>query len=129
MSVGLLLSRDLIFTSKITGTARALGLEMLVAGNSALAAATIEERKPKAVFVDLAAGNLVSNPALTELRKTAGEQTPFIAFGSHVDTEALASARQAGCAEVMPRSRFTLELPQLIQQYLGDGSIEKPTQA
>ena len=59
---GLLLSRDLIFTSKVTGTARALGRRVLVAGNSALAAAMIGQCRPKVVFVDLAAGDLVAAP-------------------------------------------------------------------
>ena len=57
---GLLLSRDLIFTSKITGTAAALGQRVLVAGNVALATAMIEQWRPRVVFVDLAAGDLVA---------------------------------------------------------------------
>ena len=40
-----------------------------------------------------------------------------MAFGSHVDTEALAAARAAGCDPVMPRSKFTAELAKLIERY------------
>ena len=69
---GLLLSRDLIFTSKVTGTARALGSRVLVAGNSALAEAMIGQWRPKVVFVDLAAGDLVAAPALMAYRLAAG---------------------------------------------------------
>jgi CheY-like chemotaxis protein len=114
---GILLSRDLIFTSKVTGTARELGYRVLVAGNLALARAMIEERQPQVVFVDLAAGELVAPEALVALRELAGAGTPFVAFGSHVDTAALAAAKAAGCAEVMPRSRFSAELPALIRRY------------
>ena len=53
---GILLSRDLIFTAKITGTARELGRRILVAGDLALASSLIEQWHPRAVFVDLAAG-------------------------------------------------------------------------
>ena len=116
---GLLLSRDLIFTSKITSTARALGRRVLVAGNSALAASMIEQWSPKLVFVDLAAGDLVAPEALIAFRALAPE-TPFVAFGSHVDTASLDAATAAGCEEVMPRSKFTNVLPDLIRRYLGE---------
>ena len=116
---GLLLSRDMIFTSKIIGTARDLGHKVMVAGNSALAAAMIEQWRPKVVFVDLAAGELVSPPALLAYQIAAGPGTPFIAFGSHVDTAALETARAAGCDPVMPRSKFSAELPEIIRRYFG----------
>ncbi len=114
---GILLSRDLIFTSKVTGTARELGYRVLVAGNLALARSMIEQWRPRVVFVDLAAGDLVTPAALAAFQTLAGPETPFVAFGSHVDTGVLAAARAAGCVEVMPRSRFSAELPGLIRQY------------
>jgi len=116
---GLLLSRDLIFTSKITGTARELGHRVMVAGNTALAVSMIEQWKPVVVFVDLAAGELVSPPALMAYQN-ATPGTPFVAFGSHVDTIALEAARAAGCDPVMPRSKFSAELPELIRGYFGE---------
>lgn len=115
---GLLLSRDLIFTSKITGSARLLGGHVVVAGNSALAVALIERSRPKVVFVDLAAGDLVNPDALRTYQEATGAGVPFVAFGSHVDTEALAAARSAGCDPVLARSRFTADLPNLIRRYL-----------
>lgn len=115
---GLLLSRDLIFTMKITGTARELGCRVLTAGNSALAAAMIGQWSPKVVFVDLTAGDLVSVPALLAYRQAAGPGVPFLAFGPHVDTLAFEAARSAGCDPVLPRSKFTAELPELIRRYL-----------
>ena len=116
---GILLSRDLIFTSKVTGTARMLGRRVLVAGDVALASAMIAQWQPRVVFVDLAAGDLVQSAALMAFQKLAAPATPFVAFGSHVDTAALASARALGCDPVLPRSRFSAELPDLISRYLG----------
>ena len=118
---GLLLSRDLIFTSKVTGTASALGHRVIVAGNVALVRAMLEQWTPTVIFVDLAAGDLVASPSLLEYKEVAPPGTPFVAFGSHVDTEALANAKSAGCDPVLPRSRFTVELPALIQRYFGAG--------
>jgi CheY-like chemotaxis protein len=117
---GILLSRDLIFTSKVTGTARELGHRVMVAGDVPLARAMIEQWRPRVVFVDLAAGELVAPGALIALQQLAGAETPFVAFGSHVDTAALAAAKAAGCAEVMPRSKFSAELPALIRRYFRD---------
>lgn len=114
---GLLLSRDLIFTSKITGTARALGHRILVAGNPAQVTAMIQQEAPRVVFVDLSAGDLVRPDALLAFQEQAGLTTPFVAFGSHVDADALADARTAGCDPVLPRSRFSAELPELIRRY------------
>ncbi len=116
---GLLLSRDLIFTSKIMGTAQALGHRVTTAGNMALATTLIEQGHPRVVFVDLGAGDLVSPAALASYRKAAGPATRFLAFGSHVDTQALAAAAAAGCDPVLPRSRFSAQLPDLIRLYLG----------
>ena len=92
---GILLSRDLIFTSKVTGTARLLGRRVLVAGDVSLASAMIAQWQPRVVFVDLAAGDLVQPAALLAFQKLAAPATPFVAFGSHVDTAALAAARAA----------------------------------
>jgi CheY-like chemotaxis protein len=119
VSTGLLLSRDLIFTSKVTGTARELGYRVLVAGNVALARTMIEEQRPRVILVDLAAGDMVSPETLVAYQELAGPETPLVAFGSHVDTQSLAAARAAGCAEVMPRSKFSAELPALIRRLLG----------
>ncbi len=118
---GLLLTRDLIFTSKVTGTAAALGFEVGTAGNVALATALIAEKRPRVVFLDLAAGTLTGADAIAEYRRVAEVGTAFVAFGSHVDTARLDEARGAGCDEVMPRSKFSGELPALLGRYLGVG--------
>jgi hypothetical protein len=116
---GILLSRDLIFTSKITGTARMLGHRILVAGDVTLASAMIRQWQPQIVFVDLAAGDLVQPAALLAYQKLAGPTARFLAFGSHVDTDVLEAARGLGCDPVLPRSRFSAELPALFNRFLG----------
>ncbi len=113
------MSRDLIFTSKITGTARSLGCQVMTAGNTPLASTMIEQWRPRVVFIDLAAGDLVAPAALLAYRRLAPPETAFVAFGSHVDTASLAAAAAAGCDPVLPRSRFVNELPDLIRRYLG----------
>ena len=119
---GLLLSRDLIFTAKIIGTARELGHRVLVVGDARRASDIITENHPRVVFADLTAGDLVATACLLALRQQAGPGVPFIAFGPHIDTEALAAASAAGCDLVLPRSKFSATLPELIQSYLGGAS-------
>src|SRR3954451_14128006 len=75
---GILLFRDLIFTSKVTGTARELGHRVMVAGNLSLARSMIEQWRPRVVFVDLAAGDLVAPGALIAFQQLAGAETPFV---------------------------------------------------
>ena len=41
-----------------------------------------------------------------------------MAYGSHVDKARLDQARAAGCDEVLPRSKFSTELPDLLRRYL-----------
>jgi hypothetical protein len=79
----------------------------------------IDQHRPRVILVDLAAGDLVSPETLIAYQQLAGSETPLVAFGSHVDTESLAAARTAGCVEVMPRSKFSAELPALIRRLLG----------
>lgn len=114
---GLLLTRDLIFTSKVTGTARALGFEVAVAGNTALAMSLLKQQRPRVVYLDLAAGSLTAPAAIAEFRKAASAGTRIVAFGSHIDADALVAARAAGCDEVMPRSKFSAELAHLIARH------------
>ena len=42
----------------------------------------------------------------------------MIAFGSHVATDRLDEARTAGCDDVMPRSRFSGQLPDILRATL-----------
>jgi hypothetical protein len=120
---GLLLCRDLIFISKVTGTAHALGRRVVVLENSSVVLKMLTNWVPKFVFVDLSAGELVSAASIAAYREIAGPKVPFLAFGSHVDTQALTDARNAGCDPVMPRSRFSNELPSLISHYFGEGQV------
>jgi CheY-like chemotaxis protein len=122
---GLLLCRDLIFITKVTGTAQTLGYHMQVAGDVRSAESAIETLRPQVIFVDLTAGELAALEALGDYIKFAGPDVWFVAFGPHVEEEALAAAKAAGCQAVLPRSKFAADLPRLMRWYFsrrpGDG--------
>ena len=42
----------------------------------------------------------------------------LVAYGSHVDAEALRAARAAGCDPVLPRSKFVDDLPAALPGWL-----------
>lgn len=114
--VGLLLTRDLIFTSKVTGTAQNLGYQIMIADADSQARSIIKAYQLRAILVDLGAGALVAPPALMAYQEIADRDTWFVAFGSHVDVDRLAAAKAAGCHLVLPRSRFTADLVALLQR-------------
>jgi CheY-like chemotaxis protein len=114
---GLLLCRDLIFTTKITQTAASFGCRIYVASNELQAASHIELSQPRVVFVDLTAGEMVAPTALARYLKLGRADASFVAFGPHVDAESLAAAKSAGCQSVLTRKKFTAELPELIRFY------------
>ena len=113
---GVLITGDLIFSTKITSTARALGLDVRVVGTPEAAMERIQPGQTRCVVLDLALSSLTEQ-RIREIVGAAGGAS-VIAYGSHVDTERLQAARDSGCTEVMPRSRLSGELPQLLAKYL-----------
>jgi len=114
---GVLLTHDLIFSTKVTSTARALGLEVTAAADLVRAAELCRDQRPGCVFIDLGVPDLDITAAVAQLRRAAGA-VPTVAYGSHVDKVRLDAACEAGCDEVLPRSRFSTELPALLRRYL-----------
>jgi len=121
--IGLLLSRDLIFTTKIQGTAQALGYRVEVIGDLVQARSKIETLRPRLIFVDLTAGELSAPHAIAEYARLVGPDVWLVAFGSHVEREALDRAKAAGCQHALPRSKFAGDLPALLRFY-----FTRPTQ-
>src|SRR5262249_20944793 len=115
---GIVLSDDLIFTSRIQAEARARGLTVLQARTPELLASLAVEHEPQGVIVDLGNPGLDLARVLEEL--AAGGRRPFVvAYGSHVDAAGLHAARVAGCDLVLPRSAFVEQLPEKIAAWLG----------
>ncbi len=117
---GVLLTTNLLFSTMVTGTASAAGQEVAVAGNVSEAVELCRARPPAYIILDLGMAEIEIGPTVARLREAAGA-VPAIAFGSHVDKARLDEAREAGCVEVLPRSKFSADLPNLLRRY-SDGS-------
>jgi hypothetical protein len=119
----ILLCDDLIFASRITGTARSLGMEMKTARTVDVLRTMIEAAPAPCLILDLGNPSLKLSELMEFFR---GHGTPIprvVAYGSHVDAKGLAAARDAGCDLVLPRSKFVEELPTALPAWLrtGDG--------
>ena len=110
----LILCPDLIFSTKIFSTAKALnlpaqGVRTLEALREKLTTATYSR-----LIIDLNATGIDPIAAI-QLAKSLPTCPPIIAFLSHVQTELAAAAKAAGADQVLPRSAFSAKLPELLQ--------------
>lgn len=103
---GLLLSDDLLFASRVTVTARAMGHTVTIARTPSRMTELAAASPPGAVILDLQNPGLDLPVLLAELRATCPPETRVVGYGSHVDAAVLKAARAAGVDPVLPRSQF-----------------------
>jgi CheY-like chemotaxis protein len=113
----ILLSDDLIFTSRVAGTARDLGLRVTPARTPAALLELARQQMPTCVIVDLAYPGLAVGELVGELGGLPARPR-VVAYGPHVDTAMLRAARAAGCDVVLPRSKFVEALPAELPAWL-----------
>jgi len=102
---------DLFFQMKLAETAKHLGIEVKVA-SSPDSLLQLLDPLPKLVIVDLNARN--QPLAAAERLRASHPALPLIGFLSHVQADLAAQAQSAGFREVMPRSKFTLRLSEIL---------------
>jgi len=106
---------DLLFTSKIRTTANQLGVPIAFARSSETALSDMRKSPPSLVIFDL--NNLRTDPmGIVAAMKAdpALAQIPTVGFASHVQTDVIEAARRAGVGEVLARSAFTQQLPEIL---------------
>lgn len=118
---------DLVFATKIRSTAETLGAISRPARDAEALRRRLEcvadgkaNEPVTGVLIDLAMGEV--GLALLRQCKQRDASLPVVAFGSHVATDVLQAAHEAGADFVMPRSMFTSNLPDLIQRFGGEQS-------
>jgi DNA-binding NarL/FixJ family response regulator len=107
--IGVLLCDDLLFTSRIVGTANALGLTLDAVKSVVELEGFLRKSTPRCVILDLQTADL----NIDELSKKIAAFAPrpmLIGYGSHVDAATLKRARDAGFDVVWPRSKFVDDL-------------------
>jgi PleD family two-component response regulator len=107
---------DLMFTSKVRVAATQAQVEVRFVRSPEALMAEARQERPTLVIVDLNADRLrplemlaclKAEPALADLRT--------VGFVSHVQADRIAAARAAGANDVMARSAFVAQLPDLLR--------------
>jgi CheY-like chemotaxis protein len=111
MSRILALVDDLFFQAKLAETARHIGVQITFASTPEDLVAAATAAAPALIVVDL---NARGNPLAAIEQLAASNSAPVVAFLSHVQVDLAERARKAGCQEVLPRSQFTRDLPQIL---------------
>ncbi len=104
-----------MFTSKIKTTAGQLGVAVTFARSADAALSEMRKTPPSLVILDL--NNARANPldiVSTMKRDPALASIPTIGYASHVQTDVINAARQAGVGDVMARSAFTQQLAEIL---------------
>ena len=99
-------------SSKLIEIAKQVGVDLRTCATPDALAAEIANDAPRLVVIDL---NAQSNPleAIQRIR-ASNHEIPLIGFLSHVQLDLAERARAAGCADVMPRSKFTQNLATIL---------------
>lgn len=105
---------DLFFSSKVSGTARQLGIDVRIA-NSRETALEYAVRGADLLLIDLDASTLDGVGLVDELLSLKLPRPPrLVAFASHVHSDLLEAARSAGCDQVLTRGALAANMPQVL---------------
>ncbi len=109
---------DMIFSSKIREAAKPLNLEIEFIKTPNGLIQKLQSEKPSLIIFDL--NSKTHNPIQTirDLKSSSDLQdTPILGYLSHVQTELNKEAINAGCDQVLPRSRFSREVREILMRY------------
>jgi threonine dehydratase len=114
---------DLLFSSKIRAVAKQVGADVVFARTSADVLTHARGSKPVLVIFDLNGSG--TDPIATLKQLKSDPETArirAIGFVSHVQADVIHAARAAGADEVMARSAFVTQLPEI----LGRATVNSP---
>lgn len=127
MTISILaLEKDLFFSVKMRDTLKHHNMMVTIVRNLA----AFEQRlvgagdeKPALAIIDTAITGVDWEAAI---RKACNAHIPVLAFGSHMDLEARAKALQAGAQRVVANSKFSSDMPGLVQRMLNQPIATSP---
>jgi len=112
---------DVFFQARISETARRISATIAFAPSveAFLAAAQSAAEPPSLLIVDLNARDASHSDAglaALERIRAAGNQTPAVAFLSHMQHDLASRASAIAAVDVMPRSKFTQDLAAILSR-------------
>lgn len=117
---------DLLFKSKISGTADSLDVRVSFPRSPRKLLDTLRESPPELLILDLNSARfeplkllqtINSDEALADVRT--------LGFLSHVQKDLAVAAREAGCDRIMARSAFTKNLPEILAGEVPDDAVDE----
>jgi hypothetical protein len=109
---------DLLWATRVKAAAEALGIPARPVRSVEMLRARLADSAPGALVVDLETGSLGID--LIRWAVSAGGLR-VVAFGPHVEVDALSAAREAGAHRVLSRGAFADRLPDLLRELGGAG--------
>ncbi len=109
---------DLFFSSKIREAAKPLGLNIEFIKNADGLIERLESQKPSLVIFDLNSKACNCTEIIKSLKSSpALKGIPVLGYLSHVQTELNEEADKVGCDLVLPRSKFSKDLKEILTKY------------
>jgi PleD family two-component response regulator len=108
---------DLLFSVKISTAAKSLNADVYFERSADRVVATVRGKRPSLVIFDLNSARMRPVELIAALKadpELAGIRT--LGYVSHVDTTTIEAAKAAGIDEVMARSGFTAQLPEILRR-------------
>lgn len=109
-----LLSNDLMFTSKIEGAVRSLGGRLYTTSDTQASANFASSETATLLIIDLT----LPGVDLAQLLQSLPESVRTLAYGPHVHEAKLAAASEAGCDLVVSRGELDRKLNGILKQFL-----------
>jgi CheY-like chemotaxis protein len=107
---------DLMFRSRISTAAKAVGVRHIVATSPAAAIERARTERPDLILIDLDSSKTQPMEVLQMLAGDADlAALPTVGFVSHVHTHVIQQARSLGIGKVMARSAFVASLEGLLR--------------
>ncbi|MBI2488071.1 MAG: response regulator [Deltaproteobacteria bacterium] len=109
---------DLFFYSKIREAAKPLNLELEFIKNPNGLSQKIKSEKPSLLIFDLNSKSCNPLQIIKDLKSSPElKNIPILGYLSHVQTELKEKAVEAGCDLVLPRSRLSKDLREILMRY------------
>jgi PleD family two-component response regulator len=109
---------DLFFSSKIREAAKPLGLNIEFVKNTDGLIEKLKSQKPSLLIFDLNSKICDSTEIIKNLKLSPTlKDIPVLGYLSHVQTELKEEADKAGCDLVLPRSKFSKDLKEILMKF------------
>lgn len=106
---------DLLFKSKISGTADSLGVTVRFPRSPRKLLESLHDDPPSLLILDLNSDRFEPLQLLQAVNSDAAlTNVRTLGFLSHVQKDLAVAAREAGCDRIMARSAFTKNLPEIL---------------